>query len=50
MLGYHVRTGGEVAELRDSSVEEVDVLKKADCWNLTLIISYVERLEILGSN
>ena len=35
MLGYHVRTGGEVAELRDSSVEEVDVLKKADCCNLT---------------
>ena len=35
MSGYHVRTGGEVAELRDSSVEEVDVLEKADCCNLT---------------
>ena len=50
MGGYHVRTRGEVAELGDSSVKKVDVLKKADCWNLTLITSYVERLEISGSN
>jgi len=27
----HVRTSGEVAELRHSSVEEVDVLKEANC-------------------
>ena len=33
MGGYHVGTRGEVAELGDSSVKEVDVLKKADCWN-----------------
>lgn len=33
LVSYHVRTCGEVAELRNRSVQKVDVLEKANCCN-----------------
>ena len=47
MKSYHVGTCGEVAELGHSSVEQVDVVEKADCCNWIENMLHFYHLHIL---